>query len=331
MTEFSDILVIGAVEQNEITADTKEILSGARRLADGLTEQVVCVLPDVELGASAVSSSAAYGADRVLTAEDKRFQGSGTEVLMPLVASIIEQKAYRVILAGRWHLGWLARLATKSGAVALGDIIAIEPAPSGAGLSISRPVYGGKAIETVGVQGKPVFATVRPKAMAVEAPDDSRQATAEPLTLDGLTVSAAIEVTGVEQYREEGVSLEDATVIVAGGRGIGGAEPFAQQMKELAEILGGVVGASRPPADDGWVSHHLHIGLTGKIVTPELYVAIGISGASQHMAGCNQAKTIVAINKDKEAAIFKQADFGVVGRHEQILPALSAKLKALAG
>jgi electron transfer flavoprotein alpha subunit len=134
----------------------------------------------------------------------------------------------------------------------------------------------------------------------------------------------------VEKVKEEvaGIKLEDATVVVAGGRGIGSADGF-KQLEELAKMLKGAVGATRPPCDSGWVPAAAQIGLTGKIVTPDLYVAVAISGASQHMSGCSGAKTIVAINKDPEANIFREARFGVVGDWKKVLPAFIGKVKEL--
>ena len=132
----------------------------------------------------------------------------------------------------------------------------------------------------------------------------------------------------VVNRKSDGVSLEDASVIVAGGRGLGGPEPF-EQLQELADILGGAIGASRAVCDAGWLEHSYQIGLTGKTVTPDLYITVGISGASQHMAGCSGAKDVVAINKDEDANIFKTASFGVVGDWEKVLPAFIDKIKEL--
>ena len=126
----------------------------------------------------------------------------------------------------------------------------------------------------------------------------------------------------------EGIKLEDASIIVAGGRGIGGPEGF-KQLEELAKLLKGAVGASRPPCDNGWVPDTIQIGLTGKIVSPDLYLAVALSGASQHVAGCSGSKNIVAINRDPEANIFKEARFGVVGDWKKIIPAFQAKVKEL--
>ncbi|GAH99442.1 unnamed protein product [marine sediment metagenome] len=159
--------------------------------------------------------------------------------------------------------------------------------------------------------------------------DDSRKGEVIPTKVEIDMSQVRTKVT--EKVKEEvtGVKLEDAPVIVSGGRGIGGPEPFKTTLKELADVLHGAVGASRPPADNGWVPEALHVGLTGKIVAPDIYIAIAISGASQHIAGCSGSKNIIAINKDPEANIFREAKFGVVGRYEEVIPAFTKKLREL--
>jgi electron transfer flavoprotein alpha subunit len=146
--------------------------------------------------------------------------------------------------------------------------------------------------------------------------------------LDPATIKTTVLQKVVQEV--EGIKLEDASIIVAGGRGIGGPEGF-KQLEELAKLLKGAVGASRPPCDNGWVPDTIQIGLTGKIVSPDLYLAVALSGASQHVAGCSGSKNIVAINRDPEANIFKEARFGVVGDWKKIIPAFQAKVKELLG
>jgi electron transfer flavoprotein alpha subunit len=173
----------------------------------------------------------------------------------------------------------------------------------------------------------PQIATVRPKAVSASEPDSGRTGQTTPLKVE---VSApSLKVVDRVQQVVEGVKLEDAAVVVSGGRGTAGPAPFAGLLKDLADALHGAVGASRPPCDNGWAPESMHIGLTGKIVAPDLYIAVAISGASQHMAGCSGSRTIVAINKDAEANIFREATFGVVGRFEDVLPAFTAKVRQL--
>jgi electron transfer flavoprotein alpha subunit len=169
---------------------------------------------------------------------------------------------------------------------------------------------------------------MRPRATAPAEPDASRKGEIESLTVE--VVDSSIKGKLVETVKEEveGIKLEDAKVIVAGGGGIGGPEGFGM-LQDLAKVLGGTVGVTRVPCDEGWMPMTLEIGQTGRIVGPDLYIAVGISGAVQHMAGCSGSKHIVAINKDPDAHIFKESDFGVVGDYRQAIPTLIEKCKAL--
>jgi electron transfer flavoprotein alpha subunit len=192
----------------------------------------------------------------------------------------------------------------------------------------TKPVYGGNAQAIFVCQTYPQIATVRAKAMTPLERDQSRQG--EVITIKAGLDPSVIRTKVVEKVPEkvEGIKLEDAQVIVSGGRGIGSAEGF-KQLEELSRLLKGAVGATRPPCDNGWAPAGAQVGLTGKIVTPELYIAVALSGSSQHMSGCSGSKTIVAINKDPEANIFREARFGVVGDWKKVLPAFTNKLKEL--
>jgi electron transfer flavoprotein alpha subunit len=192
----------------------------------------------------------------------------------------------------------------------------------------TKPVYGGNAQAIFVCQTYPQIATVRAKAMTPLERDQSRQG--EVITIKAGLDPSVIRTKVVEKVPEkvEGIKIEDAQVIVSGGRGIGSAEGF-KQLEELSRLLKGAVGATRPPCDNGWVPAGAQVGLTGKIVTPELYIAVALSGSSQHMSGCSGSKTIVAINKDAEANIFREARFGVVGDWKKVLPAFTSKLKEL--
>jgi hypothetical protein len=174
----------------------------------------------------------------------------------------------------------------------------------------------------------PQMAALRPKAYAPLAPDPARQGEiiAVPVALDAAMARVAV----VRQVRQEsaGVKLEDATIVVAGGRGLGGPEPF-RELQELTGMLGAAMGASRAAVDAGWVPGNWQVGLTGKTITPDLYITVGISGASQHMAGYSGAKVIVAINKDAEANIFREARYGVVGDWHVVVPAFMAAVRSL--
>jgi electron transfer flavoprotein alpha subunit len=192
----------------------------------------------------------------------------------------------------------------------------------------TRPIYGGNAQAIFICETYPQIATVRAKVMSPPRQDTSRQG--KVITMEAGLYPSVIRTKILEKVTEEveGVKLEDAVAVVSGGRGIGSVEGF-KQLEELAKILNGAVGATRPPCDNDWVPDAWQIGLTGKIVTPDLYIAVALSGASQHMSGCSGSKNIVAINKDPEANIFKEARFGIVGDWKKVLPALTGKIKEL--
>jgi electron transfer flavoprotein alpha subunit len=213
------------------------------------------------------------------------------------------------------------RLAFRlEGAPALG-CIAVEPAAGR--VVVTRPCYGGNAREVVAIEAAPAVVTLRQGSADMPARDERR--TGDVRALDFTPPAARARV--LERHRDSGdaVRLEDARVVVAGGRGVEGPEGF-ETLRELAQALGGALGASRVPCDLGWCPHSMQIGLTGKTVTPDLYIAVGISGAGHHLAGCGGAKSIVAINIDAEAPIFRRARFGVVGDFRAIVPELTRML-----
>ena len=208
------------------------------------------------------------------------------------------------------------------------DCVALSIDPDTKLLLQTKPVYGGNAQATYTCDSYPQIATVRDKVMSSPESSDSKQG--EVITLDAGLDPSAIRVRLLKRIKdaEEGVRLEEAQVIVSGGRGIGGAEGF-DQLQELAVMLKGAVGASRPPCDNRWIAPSRQVGITGKIVSPDLYIAIALSGSIQHLSGCGQSKSIIAINNDPEASIFKYADFGVVGDWKKVLPTFKDKLKEL--
>ena len=221
------------------------------------------------------------------------------------------------------------RLAFRLGTGLTTDCLELSIDPDTKLMLQTKPVYGGNALSIVVCEEtRPQMATVRPKSMDPLGRDDSRKG--EVITFDAGLDESIIRVKFIEKVEEEvvGVKLEDADVVVVGGRGMGGPEPFAQ-LEELAKLLGGAVGASRPPCDSGWVPTTWQVGLTGKMVTPTLYIGVALSGASQHLAGCSGSKTMVAINKDPEANIFKVCQFGIVGDYKKVLPPFVDKVKEL--
>ncbi|MCK4697728.1 MAG: electron transfer flavoprotein subunit alpha/FixB family protein, partial [Dehalococcoidia bacterium] len=237
----------------------------------------------------------------------------------------------RIILMGQTSMGrdFAPRLSFRLGTSLTTDCLDLSVNPETKLLVQTRPVYGGNAQAIFTSDVMPQMATVRTKAMSPLERDDSRKGEVIATKIDIDTSKVRTKILETVKEEAVGIKLDDAPVIVSGGRGMGGPEPFQTTLKELADLLHGAVGASRPPADNGWVPEALHIGLTGKIVAPDIYIAIAISGASQHTAGCTGSKHIIAINKDPEANIFRDAELGVVGKYEDVVPALTNKLKEL--
>jgi electron transfer flavoprotein alpha subunit len=220
------------------------------------------------------------------------------------------------------------RLAFRLGAATILDCVdlAIEDGK----MQKTKPVYGGNALAVYVSESKPQMATIRTKAFEPLAQDTSRSG--EVVNFDPGLDASAIRQKVVDRVKEEieGIKLEDADVVVCGGRGIGSAEAF-DELHELAKLMGGAVGASRPPCDSGWVPANIQIGLTGKMVAPSIYIAVALSGSSQHQAGMSGSRNIIAINKDPEANIFGIAHYGIVGDYKKILPAFKEKCQELLG
>jgi electron transfer flavoprotein alpha subunit len=327
MKEYKGVLVYGEVAAGRLSSTTCELLGCGRKLADELGQSLACVVASDAPGDSIVEAGT-RGADIVYTAELAK-DAASSAAHVALAARAVAEAAPAVVLIGHTALGRELgpRLAFRLGVAAATDCIDLRVDPENKTVVMTKPVYGGNALADFVSRAAPQIATVRPKAMSSGEPDPSHKA--ETVQLAPEPGTEAVKVLERVQEEVAGVKLEDASVVVSGGRGTGGAEPFGTILKELADVLGGAVGASRHPCDNGWAPEAMHIGLTGKIVAPDLYVAVAISGASQHMAGCSGSKTIVAINKDAEANIFVEANYGVVGRFEEVLPAFTAKLREL--
>ena len=217
-------------------------------------------------------------------------------------------------------------LAARLNTAAVTDVIALRVENDT--IIATRPVYGGNALADFTIDSEPQVISIRLKAFTPEPADETRLVTVS--DLPAITRPAGIRILEHVTMQQHGPKLEDAKIVVGGGRGLGGPEGFVQ-LKQLADLLGGVVGASRPPCDQGWWPESGQIGVTGKIIAPDLYIAVGISGSSQHVSGVSGAKTIVAINKDPEANIFKAASYGVTADWKKVLPAFTAKVKELTG
>lgn len=329
MAEYKGVMIFCQTIEGKLASITTELLGGGRRLADDLEEELSAIL--VGSGITNMAQEAiAYGADKVYVIDDPLLKDYRTDTYILVMEKVVKEVMPRVLLMGQTSIGQdlAPRLAFRTNTAATLGCLELAIDPESKLLLQTKPVYGGNAQAVFVVESFPQIATVRPKVIASLERDQSKKG--EVIILGAGLDPSTIRTKVLEKVREkvEGIKLEDAKVIVSGGRGIGSAEGF-RQLDELARLLKGAVGASRFPCDKGWVPGSAQIGLTGKIVMPEVYIAIAISGSNQHMTGCSGSKTIVAINRDPNAHIFKEALFGVVGDWEKVIPAFTDKLKQL--
>jgi len=329
MSEHKGVMIYGEVIEGKLSGMATELLGCGRKLADELGQELSAVIVGADISGLAQEAIAA-GADKVYTVDDPLLKDYVADAYVAVVEKVAQQAMPQIILLGQTSVGrdLAPRIAFRLGTAATMDCVALEIDPDSKRLLPTKPVFGGNAQAIIAYDSDPQIATIRAKVMSPLEPDSARKG--EVVAVDAGLDAAAIKTKYIEKVLEEveGIKLEDAPVVVSGGRGIGGPEGF-EQLAELAKLLKGAVGASRPACDSGWMPDTQQVGLTGKIVTPDLYIAIGISGSSQHMAGCSSSKTIVAINKDPEANIFKEARYGVVGDWKKVFPAFVEKVKGL--
>ena len=325
MAGETGVLVLAEHSGGQLLGISTELLGAARRLADAQGGNVTAV--SFGSGAASVAKQAlAFGADAALVAEDAVLDEYANDTWTAALSAAAAQVNPAVVLMGQTAVGrdLAPRFAIRAGSAPAMDCINLEV--ENGQVVMTRPAYGGNAHAKFTSKTVPAVATVRAKS--VEALDQDTSRTGEVTTLAINTSSGTARVVSREEVKAEGLRLEDAKVIVSGGRGLGGPEGF-EPLAELANALGGAVGSSRAVVDLGWVPLTYQIGLTGKVVTPDLYIAVGISGASQHLAGITGAKTIVAINKDKDADIFKVARYGAVVDWKPFIAAFTEEVKKL--
>jgi electron transfer flavoprotein alpha subunit len=320
-----NILVVGELDGGELSSTTAELLAAGTRLVDG--GQVSVTL--LGSGASEAAGPAfAAGADRAFVSGDAGFDEFRSDQWVAAVEAATDQASPDAIFLAQSMVGrdLGPRLAFRRDTAVAMDCLAV--ADEGGQLQATRSCYGGSAQATYSFATAPAIATIRAKSQdPLEAPRDPSGETVEL----SAPADSRTEITGHEAAVAEGLQIQDAEIVISGGRGLGAPEGF-ETVEALADAIGrdkAAVGASRAAVDLGWYPTTQQVGLTGKVVTPDLYVAIAISGASQHMAGCSGSKTIVAINRDPEANIFNAARFGIVGDYKEVVPALIEAVNAL--
>ncbi len=302
-----------------------EAVSEGRRLADKLGASVVAIALGQGIGALA-DKLGHYGADQVLVADFDIFKNYSAEGYTATIVAAVKNIDPQIILLPASALGkdLAPRLAARLGVGLASDCVALTIADGK--LIARRPMYAGKVLANYQFNAQPNIASLRPNIFPVNNPDTSKKASVEKINVPVAAGDLKAVVTGVLASEGGKIDVSEAKVIISGGRGMKDASNF-KILEELAQLLGGAVGASRSAVDAGWRPHADQVGQTGKTVAPDLYVACGISGAIQHLAGMSSSKCIVAINKDPDAPIFARADYGIVGDLFEVVPRLTDEFK----
>lgn len=342
LEEYKGVYVFAEQVDNKMSGIAFELLGKAKDLAADLNTDVTAVLIGADVKGLA-DSLAAYGADKVIVVDDPELKIYRTEPYTHALASVINKYKPEIMLVGATAIGRdlgprvSARVATGLTAdctqLDIGDF-PMNPVEGKEQkhnqLLMTRPAFGGNTIATIACpDNRPQMATVRPGVMQKIEKIEGAKANIEEFNPGFTPDNKYVEVMDVVKAVSETVDIMDASILVSGGRGIGSPENF-KMLEELAEALGGEVSCSRAVVDNGWKVKDLQVGQTGKTVRPQVYVAVGISGAIQHVAGMEEADLIIAINKDETAPIFDVADYGIVGDLNKIVPELTKQIKAAA-
>ena len=314
---MTSVLLVGECDDSgSLGQPALQAITAANRLTD--PEITVVIVGDLPPSVSSLPVGLVLGIPKVDESDIGIYEQATTDIFQ-----IINRVHPDVVLFNKSDFGSLVapRVAFRLGVVFASDCMEISNVDGS--IVVTRPVFGGSALADFEVAASQSVITLRPGSFS--ASTETGNPSVEEFISD-VTVDQRASVLDTIEESREGVRLEDANVIVSGGRGLGGPEPFSV-LHDLANVLEGAVGASRAACDAGWIDHAYQVGLTGKSVTPDLYIAVGISGASQHMAGCSSSRAIVAINKDADSNIFKEARYGVVGDWEKVLPAFLSAVR----
>ena len=330
MSEYKGVLIVGELSDGSLAPITSELLGIGRKLADDLGQELSAVL--IGSGVTDIAGEAIlFGADKVYVIDNPSLKDYQSEYYTAALESLCKQVMPDILLLGQTPTGrdLAPGLAFGLDTGATLDCVQLSIDQDTKLLQQTKPIYGGNAFAIyVTGESRPQIATIRPRTMPPSAKDGSRKG--EIIAFDPGLDTSLLKTRLLGKIKDEvpGPKLEEAEVVVCGGRGMGSAEAFAQ-LQELSRILDGGVAATRPPCDAGWVPSYYQIGLTGKLISPTLYIGVALSGSSQHQAGMASSKNIVAINKDPEANIFGIAHFGVVGDYRKVLPSFIERCKEL--
>ena len=325
--DYKGVFVFAQQEDNKLTGVSMELVSKAKELAEALDTEVTAVVLGYEIGDMA-NKLGRYGADNVILADAPELKVYMTEPYAHVLTSIIQEKKPEIVLYGATAIGrdLAPRVSARVHTGLTADCTGLEVDPETKNLRMTRPAFGGNIMATIICPDyRPQMATVRPGVMQRISPIESH-AKVENYKVELPKESINVEIMDIVKKVSDKMDIQDAKILVSGGRGMGCPENF-KLLEDLAEAFGGTVSSSRACVDAGWVPKDRQVGQTGKTVRPDLYIACGISGAIQHLAGMEDSDVIIAINKDETAPIFEVADFGVVGDVMKILPAFTEQVK----
>ncbi|MDR1125386.1 MAG: electron transfer flavoprotein subunit alpha/FixB family protein [Deltaproteobacteria bacterium] len=306
-----------------------ELLGKGRELAGKLNAEVTVVLPGYKVGGLA-AALARYGADRVILVDDPALETYMTEPYTRALTAVVNEFKPGILLCGATSIGrdLAPRVSARVRTGLTADCTALEIQEETGDLLMTRPAFGGNVMATIVCrERRPQMATVRPGVMRRLEPRAGASCPVVDFKVAGLAEGRNVEILEISKKVSAKLDIQEAKVLVAGGRGLGGPENF-RLLEKLAEVLGGTLASSRACVDAGWCDKELQVGQTGKTVRPNLYIACGISGAIQHLAGMEEAEVIIAVNKDAGAPIFEVADYGVVGDVHKIVPQFIEQIKA---
>ncbi len=328
LASWSGVWVYGEFRRGALAPVSLELLGIGRRLADTRKVPLSAVLIGSETGDTA-RQLIAHGADTVYRIDDPALAHFTDEAYGAIMTSLIQKNKPEIVLAGATAIGrsFIPGVATSLGAGLTADCTQLAIREEDGALLQTRPAFGGNIMATIVCpNSRPQMSTVRPKVMQALVFDAERQGNIVDVKPTPEQLATRVRVIESVVSEEDNVNIQESDILVAGGRGLDNAKGFTL-MRELAASLGGAVAATRAVVDAGWIGYPHQVGQTGKTVAPKLYIACGISGAVQHVAGMQSAETIVAINRDKDAPIFDVADFGLVGDLFEIVPKLLTKIE----
>jgi electron transfer flavoprotein alpha subunit len=327
-SQYRGVWVVAEHRDGNLAGVTLELLGEGRKLAQQLDAELALALIGDNVD-GLVADAAAHGADRIYLVQDPVLSAYRTGPYVDCMCGLINEHKPEIVLIGATTMGrdLASRIAARIGAGLTADCTGLDIDPETRLLRQTRPAYGGSIMATILCeQARPQMATVRPRVMRKAEADPSRKPEVIQVPVQLQERSVATRIAEVVRSSGPAVDLHEAEIIVSGGRGLRVAQNFAL-IEELANALGGAVGASRATVDAGWIPAYHQVGQTGKTVQPKLYVACGISGAVQHLAGMSSSDCIVAINSDPDAPIFRVAHYGIVGDLFEVVPALTRRLK----